>query len=119
MLSQMVTGTLLYLGYANSLMVQMHWFGLWIILAYIALHLLSQWHFGGAAQLLRIFRPTRLVAASPQFELADLLALLDEQPSPSWHRANLLSRGRREIPAHLRSTVCHAGGNAGTPPCRV
>ena len=83
MFSQLVTGTLLYLGYADSLMVQMHWLGLWLILGYVGLHLVSQWLFGGAAQLLRIFRPTRHVPASRQFELADVLVLLDQQPSPS------------------------------------
>jgi ethylbenzene dehydrogenase/cytochrome b561-like protein len=83
MLSQLMTGTLLYLGYANSFMVQMHWLGLWFIVAYIVLHLIFQWQFGGAAQLLRIVRPTRHVPASRKFELADMLALLDEQPSPS------------------------------------
>ena len=83
MLSQLATGTLLYLGYANSLMMQAHWLGLWIILAYIALHVLSQQQFGGTAQLLQIFRPTQLIPASQKFELADVLALLDERPSPS------------------------------------
>ena len=83
MLSQLLTGTLLYLGYADSLMVQMHWLGLWLILGYVGLHLVSQWLLGGAAQLLRIFRPTRRIPASRQFELADVLALLDRQPSPS------------------------------------
>ena len=66
MFSQLVTGTLLYLGYADSLMVQMHWLGLWLILGYVGLHLVSQWLFGGAAQLLRIFRPARLAAAAPR-----------------------------------------------------
>jgi hypothetical protein len=90
-LSQIVTGALLYFGDANSVMVQMHWLGMWIILGYVPLHLYSQWHFGGAAQLLRILRPTRLAAASPQFELADLLALLDQQASPGLvpHQPNL------------------------------
>jgi hypothetical protein len=83
MFSQLMTGTLLYLGYANSLVVQMHWLGLWLILGYVGLHLASQWQFGGAAQLLRIFRPTRHVPASRQFELADVLTLLDQQSSPS------------------------------------
>ena len=83
MLSQLTTGTLIYLGYANSFMVQMHWLGLWFILGYIALHLAFQWRFGGMTQLLRIFRPTRHVLESRKFELADMLALLDEQLSPS------------------------------------
>jgi hypothetical protein len=83
MLSQLVTGVLLYFGYANSHMVRAHWIGLWLILSYVPLHLCSQWKLGGAAQLLRVFRPSRLVAPPPQLELAEVLALLDEQASPS------------------------------------
>ena len=83
MSSQLVTGTLLYLGYANSLMVQAHWFGMWIIFAYIGLHPLFQWEFGGMTQLLRIFRPTRHVPASSEFNLAEILALLDLESSPT------------------------------------
>lgn len=79
MLSQLVTGTLLYFGRAGSFVVQVHWLGMWAILCYVALHLYAQWRYGGAAQLLRIFRPARLAAAAPRFELADVLALLDEQ----------------------------------------
>jgi hypothetical protein len=83
MLSQFMTGVLLYLGYANSFMVWVHWIGLWLILGYIPLHLCSQWKLGGAAQMLRIFRPSRLVAPLPQLELADVVALLDQQSGPS------------------------------------
>lgn len=78
MLSQLATGILMYFGYAGSFLVRVHWIGMWAILGYIILHLCSQWRFGGATQLLRIFRPGR-VTAPPRFELADLLALLDEQ----------------------------------------
>jgi Ethylbenzene dehydrogenase/Prokaryotic cytochrome b561 len=83
MLSQLVTGTLLYFGHAGSFLVQTHWIGMWVILGYIVLHLFSQWRYGGAAQLLRVFRPTRLSPAPPRFELADILALLDEQAPKS------------------------------------
>jgi len=83
MLSQLVTGTLLYLGHAGSFIVELHWIGMWAILAYVVVHLYSQWRYGGAAQLLRIFRPGRLAAAPPRFDLADMMALLDQQASPA------------------------------------
>lgn len=82
LLTQLTTGTLMYLGHANSVMVQMHWFGMWFILGYIVLHVFAQWRHGGAAQLLRIFRPARLVAPPPPFDIGEMLALLDEQTSP-------------------------------------
>jgi hypothetical protein len=83
MLSQLVTGVLLYFGYANSYLVRAHWIGLWLVLGYLPLHLCSQLKLGGAEQLLRVFRPSRLVAPPPKLELADVLALLDERASPS------------------------------------
>lgn len=78
-LTQLGTGTLMYLGRAGSVMVRMHWFGMWFILSYVVLHIFSQWRFGGAAQLLRIFRPGRLTAPPPPLDIGEILALLDEQ----------------------------------------
>lgn len=80
-LTQLATGTLMYLGRAGSVMVRMHWFGMWFILGYVVLHIFSQWRHGGAAQLLRIFRPGRLTAPPPPFDIGEILALLDEQTS--------------------------------------
>jgi Ethylbenzene dehydrogenase/Prokaryotic cytochrome b561 len=81
LLTQVVTGTLMYLGRADSVMVEMHWFGMWFILGYVVLHIFSQWRHGGAAQLLRIFRPGRLNAPPPPFDIGEILVLLDEQIS--------------------------------------
>jgi len=81
MLSQLVTGALLYFGYAGTFTVQIHWIGMWAILGYVIVHLYSQWRYGGAAQLLRIFRPGKVAVAPPRFDLADVMALLDEQAS--------------------------------------
>lgn len=78
-LTQLGTGTLMYLGRAGSVMVRMHWFGMWFILSYVVLHIFSQWRHGGAAQLLRIFRPGRLTAPPPPFDIGEILALLDDQ----------------------------------------
>ena len=79
LLLQLTTGALLFFGRANSLLVQMHWLGMWSILGYVVLHLISQWRLGGAAQLLRILRPTFRVPAAQKFEFADMLALLEQQ----------------------------------------
>jgi len=83
MLSQLLTGALLYFGYANSIVVRAHWLGMWAIITYVVVHLYSQWHYGGVAQLLRILRPERPVALPRQFEVADVLELLDQQISRS------------------------------------
>jgi hypothetical protein len=80
-LIQLMTGTLMYLGHAGSGMVQIHWFGMWFILGYVVFHVFSQWRYGGLVQLLRIFRPARVVAAPPPFDIGEILALLDEQIS--------------------------------------
>ena len=79
MLSQLLTGGLLYFGYANSLMVRAHWLGMWVILGYVLIHVYSHWHYGGTSQLLRVFRPKQPIALPRRFELADALALLDQQ----------------------------------------
>lgn len=78
LLTQLATGTLMYLGHADSIAVQAHWLGMWFILGYVVFHVFSQWRYGGAKQLLRIFRPARLVPPPPPFEIAEVLALLDE-----------------------------------------
>ena len=46
LLLQLTTGALLFFGRANSLLVQMHWLGMWSILGYVVLHLISQWRLG-------------------------------------------------------------------------
>jgi hypothetical protein len=78
---QVTTGILLWLVSAGGLIVQMHWFGMWFILGYIVLHIFAQWRHGGAAQLMRIFRPGCLVAPPPPFDIGEILAMLDEQIS--------------------------------------
>ncbi len=55
-----VTGTLLYLGY-GGLVVRVHTITAFSVIVYIVLHLVSHFNYGGFDQLLRIFRPARLV----------------------------------------------------------
>jgi hypothetical protein len=82
MLSQLVTGVMLYLGHVSHLTVQAHWLGLWVLLGYGVLHVFSQWRLGGAGQLLRILRPTRLAPPPQPFDPAAVFALLDAQANP-------------------------------------
>lgn len=78
LISQLVTGGLLYLGSANGMVSACHWYGMWMIFAYAALHVLSHLKLGGMLQLLRIFRPARLGVPQKPLDPVDLLALLAE-----------------------------------------
>ena len=55
-----VTGVLLYLGY-GGLVVRIHTIAAFAVIAYIVLHVIAHYNYGGFDQLLRIFRPARLV----------------------------------------------------------
>jgi Ethylbenzene dehydrogenase len=50
-----------------------------VILAFVVMHVLTQFKSGGAAQLLRIFRPAPLPAPPPRLDAVELLGLLAEQ----------------------------------------
>ncbi len=76
----LVSGGLLYFGFYSGYDVAMlHWVGTWVILAFIVLHVLTQYKSGGAAQLLRIFRPAPLPAPPPKLDAVELLGMLAEQ----------------------------------------
>src|SRR6266699_747708 len=80
MLALMASGGLMYFGYfAGRDMATLHWYGTWVILGFVGVHILSHFRIGGAAQLLRIFRPTGLSAPPPQLDAVELLTLLVEQ----------------------------------------
>jgi hypothetical protein len=82
MVTLLVSGGLLYFGFYSGYDVAMlHWVGTWVILGFAALHLLAQYKSGGAAQLLRIFRPAALPAPPPRLDAVELLSLLAEQSS--------------------------------------
>ncbi|HMB48440.1 MAG TPA: ethylbenzene dehydrogenase-related protein [Afifellaceae bacterium] len=55
-----VTGVLLYLGY-GGLVVRIHTIAAFAVISYIVFHLISHFNYGGIDELLRIFRPARLV----------------------------------------------------------
>jgi len=76
----LVSGGLLYFGFYSGYDVAMlHWVGTWVILAFVVLHVLTQYKSGGVAQLLRIFRPAPLPAPPPRLDAVELLGMLAEQ----------------------------------------
>jgi hypothetical protein len=77
LLAELATGVALYLGSASSTLVDFHWLGMWVILGYAVLHVLAHLALGGQQQLLRMFRPARIMPVPPPFDPAELLALLD------------------------------------------
>lgn len=77
LLSEFVTGVLLYVDWANDAIVFLHWSGMWLICMLVLGHILVHWKLGAAAQLLRIVRPMRLQPQPPAFDPIDLLDLLD------------------------------------------
>ena len=80
MLALMASGGLLYFGYyAGNDMATLHWYGTWVILGFVGLHVLMHFEIGGASQLLRIFKPARLVAPPPRLDTDELLTMLVEQ----------------------------------------
>jgi cytochrome b subunit of formate dehydrogenase len=80
MLALIVTGGFLYFGiFAGHDAAMVHWVATWLMLGFAAVHILTHYAIGGAAQLLRIFRPERLPAPPPKLDPVELLALLAEQ----------------------------------------
>jgi len=80
MLALIVTGGLLYFGvFAGHDTAMVHWIATWVMISFAGLHVLTHYAIGGAAQLLRIFRPERLPAPPPQLDAVELLTLLVEQ----------------------------------------
>jgi hypothetical protein len=80
MLTLLASGGLLYFGLHSGYDVAMlHWAGTWVILVFAVLHVLTQYKSGGAAQLLRIFRPAPLPAPPLRLDAFELLNLLVEQ----------------------------------------
>jgi Ethylbenzene dehydrogenase/Prokaryotic cytochrome b561 len=76
----LISGGLLYFGFYSGYDVAMlHWVGTWVIIAFVVLHVLTQYKSGGVAQLLRIFRPAPLPAPPPRLDAVELLGMLAEQ----------------------------------------
>ena len=95
----LVSGGLLYFGFYSGYDVAMlHWVGTWVILAFVVLHVLTQFKSGGVAQLLRIFRPAPLPAPPPRLDAIELLGLLAEQSARASQSEN--SDAPPEVPSH-------------------
>ncbi|KRQ97938.1 ethylbenzene dehydrogenase-related protein [Bradyrhizobium valentinum] len=90
MLGLLVSGGALYFGFYSGYDVAMlHWVGTWVILAFVVLHVLTQYKSGGASQLLRIFRPAPLPAPPPRLDAVELLGLLAERSARPPESENL------------------------------
>jgi hypothetical protein len=95
----LVSGGLLYFGFYSGYDVAMlHWVGTWVILAFVVLHVLTQYKSGGVAQLLRIFRPAPLPAPPQRLDAAELLGMLAEQSARAAEFANF--GAPPEVPSH-------------------
>jgi cytochrome b subunit of formate dehydrogenase len=70
---QLVTGILLYLGFAGWI-ADLHLVLTWVIIAYLPAHLAVHLVIGGMPQLFRIFNPARLAPPPAAFDPYDLLA---------------------------------------------
>src|ERR1043166_9698913 len=76
----LISGGLLYFGlFAGHDVAMLHWYATWALPALVGLHVLAHVGLGGLAQLLRIFRPSRLAPPPPPLDPAELLAMLAEQ----------------------------------------
>jgi hypothetical protein len=86
----LVSGGALYFGFYSGYDVAMlHWVGTWVILAFVVLHVLTQFKSGGVSQLLRTFRPAPLPAPPPRLDAVELLGLLAEQSARMPESENL------------------------------
>ena len=95
----LVSGGLLYFGFYSGYDVAMlHWVGTWVILAFVVLHVLTQFKSGGVSQLLRIFRPAPLPAPPPRLDAIELLGMLAEQSARASESEN--SDAPPEVPSH-------------------
>jgi Ethylbenzene dehydrogenase len=107
MLSQLATGGLLYFDRAESLVLALHWYGSWLIASFPVLHLATHWKLGRFAQLLRIFRPARLVSPPPPLDVADLLELLAQSSRQTAIPAH--PKGPGHAAAHLHDALPRHG----------
>jgi hypothetical protein len=72
-LTEILTGGLLYLDRGGAVVIEIHWLVTWIIIAMAPVHVLAHFAFGGVAQLLRLFRlrlsrPVQLARSQPCFD---------------------------------------------------
>ena len=103
----LVSGGALYFGFYSGYDVAMlHWVGTWVILAFVVLHVLTQFKSGGVSQLLRIFRPAPLPAPPPRLDAVELLGMLAEQ---SARRSGIRKSRRAARGAIPSAAAAHRG----------
>jgi hypothetical protein len=98
----MLSGGLLYFGiFAGHDVATVHWCTTWLLLAFVALHILTHYRIGGLSQLLRICRPELLPAAPLRLDPVELLAMLAEQSARPAPESEDLGRLRPNLrPVH-------------------
>ena len=96
LVGEIVTGCLMYLGY-GGVVVELHWSGMWLLLAGAVGHVATHWAIGGMGQVTRILRPGRLPPPAPPFDPFDLIAGRDPAPRVPLERPIGEPR-RREAP---------------------
>jgi Ethylbenzene dehydrogenase/Prokaryotic cytochrome b561 len=80
MLVLMTSGGALYFGVMTGHgAIMLHWYSMWVILGFAALHILTHFNIGGLSQLLRIVRPTALPPPPKELDAVELLAMLAEK----------------------------------------
>jgi hypothetical protein len=113
MLALILSGGCLYFGvFAGYAMASVHWIATWAVLAFSGLHVLVHFRIGGAAQLLRIFRPERLPPPPPRLDPVELLTLLVEksgQPAAPSHKQVM-------TPQHHATPSLQPGQHLHSPP---
>ncbi len=93
--TELVTGILLYLGYAGSI-ADIHLIGTAVILAYVPAHLVTHFAIGGPPQLLRIFNPGKLAPPPPPFDPYEFLAQAAMQKAGGVTKPPSLSAAARQ-----------------------
>ena len=95
LLAQLVTGYLMYVGH-GGMVVELHRLGTWVLLAGSVGHVVTHWAIGGARQLLRILRPSRLPPPAPPFDPFDLVIGAERSAARQAPPAGARARPRRE-----------------------
>ncbi|PWT93592.1 MAG: hypothetical protein C5B56_00455, partial [Proteobacteria bacterium] len=113
MLTLIATGGALYFGVMAGYDVAMlHWYAAWVVPVFVGLHVLVHYSMGGAAQLLRIFRPERLPPPPPRLDPVELLTMLADKEAP-------LQAGPEHVQRAPAESHRLAGGEARKPPAQA
>jgi len=81
LVTQMVTGTMLYLGYGGAA-ADLHFYATWLIIGYFPCHIAVHYAQGGYSQLLRVFNPGRLAPPPAPFDPFDLIVAAPDGKAP-------------------------------------